>query len=231
MSYDSSICIQKPQVALVKRTDGEERVGIVLPIVSIPEDTWNKALDAAASQITDYLVQRGGHGRQFDDVKTFVLLHVDKGTTSSWLARKMISQLNQQIREEFEIDLDLQVENVTLLASGSFEMLVLTSRLQDAATIFNCNAFIDPTKKIETLRNRTATLGQAEWGLLLDRFVRLLDLARKTEQDIYLAIFHKLERDGLVREAMLHGLDQKGLKLALYGDIPLSVHGSGYSVH
>ncbi|MBR1281313.1 hypothetical protein JQ597_04590 [Bradyrhizobium sp. AUGA SZCCT0177] len=231
MSYDHSICIEKPEVALVKRADGEERVGIVLPIVSIPEGTWNKALDAAASEIADYLVQRGDHGRQFDGVKALVLLHHDRGTTSSWLARQMISRLNQQIRDEFEIDLDLQVENVKLSASGSFEMLVLTSRLQDAATIFNCNASIDPTKNIETLRNRTATLGQAEWGLLLDRLIRLLDLAREAEQDIYLAIFLKLERDGLVREAMLHGLDQKGLKLALYGHTPLNVDGSGFSVH
>jgi hypothetical protein len=135
----------------------------------------------------------------------------------------MLHRLAAMIGEELEIDLDLQVDEVETTASGSISTIDLTTSLGDAATIFNCNAAVSLTGELEALRNHTAALRPAEWGLLLYRLIGFLDVARAKEEDIYLSIFRELQKRDLIREAMVRGLDQQRLKKTLYGDFPLSM--------
>jgi len=201
-----------------------------LPIVTIPDDVWNEAFDEAADGLIDYLVRRGGHGRQPGDVKACILFHLDKVVMMTWLGKQMISKLTQDVADEFEVDLELQVEKAELTDAGTLKAIVLTSSLHDAKMIFNCNAFLDPARRFEKLRDRTGSLRQAEWGLLLDRFLGFLDAAR-TREDVFRDAFRQLRTKGVIHEAMVHGLDQEGLQHALYGNFPLSMDEGIHSIH
>lgn len=228
---DSSKSIEKPLASLVRRPDGEERVKMRPPIVPIAEDVWSGAFNEAADSLASSIVSRGGHGRQFEDVRTIVIANVDKKAMAAWLAKKMIQRLAAVIGDELEIDLDLQVDEVETTEFGSITAIDLSTGLGDAATIFNCNAAVSLTGEVETLRDRTGTLRPAEWGLLFFHLVGFLDVVRTKDEDIYLNIFVEMQKNGLVREATINSLDQQGVKKALYSDFPLSVDQGGHTLH
>lgn len=231
MSHDPKKCIEKPLAALVQRPDGEERVRMLPPMVAIADDVWNEAIDEAVDSLASFLVRRGSHDQPFEDVKANVVAHLDKSVMAAWLAKEMLHRLAAMIGEELEIDLDLQVDQVETTASGSISAIDLPTSLGDAATIFNCNAAVSLTGELEALRNQTAALQPAEWGLLLYRLIGFLDAVRTKEEDIYLSIFRELQKKDLIREAMVRSLDQWGLTNVVFGQFPPSTNEGSHSLH
>lgn len=114
--------IEQPEKALVRRDDGEERVGMFLPTVSIPDEAWSSVFNEAVDSLTAYLVGRGGHGRQPDDLKACLLAHLDKVAMMTWLAKEMIASLTRDVADEFDIDLDLEVETAELTEAGMLKL-------------------------------------------------------------------------------------------------------------
>lgn len=64
-SHQSPRSIAKPVAALVRRSDGEERVKIRPPILPIDDHVWNDAFDEAAGSLASAIISSGGHGQQF----------------------------------------------------------------------------------------------------------------------------------------------------------------------
>ena len=229
--YDPSKCIRRPEAALVRGSDGDERVEFLLPIVEISEKAWASAFDAAAGDMASQLLRRGGHGRALDELRTNLLAHLDRSEMATWLGQEFVRRLARDISAHLKLTLDLRGERVDASPSGLMAILMLTMRLTDAATVFNCVASVDSAGRIEHLRDRTASLRHFEWGLLLHLFIGCIHVVSGKKGNVYSRLFRELRKDGAVREAMTRGLDQKGLKAALYGDCPLDMDVGRRSVH
>jgi hypothetical protein len=195
------------------------------------ERAWVAAFNAAANDVASSLLQRGGHGRTLKELRQAVLANLDKDEMSAWFAREFTLRLTQAIRDDLELSLDLRLKRVDSSPSGLMEILMLTARVFDAATVFNCTASTDSTGYIERMRENTASLRHWEWGLLLQRFIAGINTVSGKKGDIYSRLLRQLRKDGIVRGAMVDGLDQKGLRAALYGDVPFDKDIRSHSVH
>jgi hypothetical protein len=217
---ETSKRIQRPHAAMVRGADGEERVQMFLPIVRGDEQIWITAFDEATNDLASQLLLRGDHGRNLKDIRTCLLAHLDRGAMSTCVAREFTRRLNVEIQERLQLDFDLRFHRVDASSLGMMELLIVTSRITDAGTVFNFNASLDPSGTIERLRERTGFLRQWDWGALLHRFVGLIDDVTGNVDDVYSRLLRNMRQDGAIRQAMVCGLDQKGLKGTLYGDAP-----------
>ena len=221
-THDPSKCIQRPEAALVAEADGIERVEILLPIVSIRDEIWNAAFAKAANALAREIHRRGGHGRSRNEVRTCFLAHLDPAAMSHSFGRNFLALLKRHIRDHLEIDLDIRLKRLDANESGLMKVIMLTVRPCDAATIFNCVAWINTSGHVEQMRGHTGAIRSWEWGLIFDWFVSSLNKILRKRSDVYYRLFRELDENGALRNAMIAGLDQVALMTSLYGENPWS---------
>lgn len=67
--------------------------------------------------------------------------------------------------------------------------------------------------------------------MLLHRFIGSIEVVRKNKSDVYSGLFQELCKDGLIKGAMIRGLDQKALRRDLHEMFPLQTEDHGRTVH
>ena len=218
---DDFKCIQEPVAALVRDERGEQRIEALLPVGMAKETIWIGARDAAVKSLAKEILKRGDHGRSQLELEESILAYIDRDRMAAALARECLAALTLEVKAHLQIDLDFRLGRVDATASGFIELLFVTLDIADAGKVFNCMVSIDRTGQLERLRERTAVMRNWEWGLLLDNFIRCIDRVCRKRSNVYARLFRQLCRDKRVmRTALIDGLDQRGLKFAVYGPFP-----------
>jgi hypothetical protein len=218
---DHSKDIRNPVSALVRDGNGEERVEALLPVGTTKEAVWVEALHAAVKGLAKEVFRRGDHGRSQRELEESIFAHLDRDAMAAALAREYLSALAREVKTHLEIDLDIRLGRVDATPSGFIQLLFVTLHISSAGRVFNCMVSIDRTGQLERLRDHTAVMRNWEWGLLLNNFICCIDRVCRKRSNIYDRVFRQLCKDkGLVRRALIDGLDQRSLKRSVYGPFP-----------
>lgn len=218
---DHSKDIRNPVSALVRDGNGEERVEALLPVGMTKEAIWIEALGAAVKGLARAVFRRGDHGRSQRELEESIFAYLNRDATAAALAQDYLSALVREVETHLEIDLDIRLGRVDATPSGFIELLFVTLHISSAGKVFNCMVSIDRTGQLERLRDHTAVMRSWEWGLLLNSFICCIDRVCRKRSNVYDRVFRRLCKDKcFVRKALIDGLDQPGLKLAIYGPFP-----------
>ena len=213
--------IQNPTNAIVRDRDGDERIEVLLPIATVKEHFWNSAHHSAVQRLAKEIYKRGDHDRSRPEIEQSILDHLNRDAMAAALAREYLSALAREIKIHLEIPLDIQLGRVEVTSSGFIELLFLTMRPSDAAKVFNCMVSIDRTGQLESLREHTAVMRNWEWGLLFINFIRCIDRVCRKRSDVDTRLLRQLCKDkDILRKVLVEGLNQRSLKLAIYGPFP-----------
>jgi hypothetical protein len=146
-TFDQSKCIQNPVAALVRDESGEERVEVLLPIVSISEEGWATALSAAVQALARELLRRGDHGRTRLELEESILGHLDRDVMAASVARRFLERLAREIKAHLEVDLDLRIGRVDAAPSGLIKLFFVTVRPRECCDGLQLHDLYRPSRQ------------------------------------------------------------------------------------